>query len=194
MLILGSRFNETPVLSLQTGTELARTVKALVDPSNLTVVAYEVDGPLLDKKPSYLRVDEIRENGSLGMIIDSSDDLIEIDDVIRLRKLYDLNFDLIGMAVITEQRQKLGKIEDYTLESNSFVIQQLHVKRGFFKGITDTGLLIGRSQVVEINDNEVIVKSTARKLTEQPVMEATRHEYINPFRKPSTQTEATNTN
>lgn len=190
MLILGSRFNDTPVLSLQTGTELARTVKALVDPSNLTVVAYEVDGPLLDKKPSYLRVNEIRENGSLGMIIDSSDDLIEIDDVIRLRKLYDLNFDLIGMSVITEQRQKLGKIEDYTLESNSFVIQQLHVKRGFFKGITDTGLLINRTQVVEINDNEVIVKTTAKKLADQPVMQATRHEYINPFRKPSTQTES----
>lgn len=190
MLILGSRLNETPVLSLQTGTKLAHTTRALIDPSNLTVTAYEVEGPLLDMRPSFLRVNEIRENGSLGMIIDSSDDLVGLEDVIRLRALYDLNFELIGMPVLTEQRQKLGKVEDYTLESDSFVIQQLHIKRGFFKGITDTGLLIGRAQIVEITDHEIIVKSTARKIANNPVMEATRHEYVNPFRKPSPQVES----
>ena len=116
MLILGSRLNETPVLSLQTGTTLAHTTRALIDPSNLTVAAYQVDGPLLNMQPSFLRVNEIRENGSLGMIIDSSDDLVGLDDVIRLHALYDLNFELVGMPVLTEQRQKLGKVEDYTLD------------------------------------------------------------------------------
>ena len=190
MLILGSRLNETPVLSLQTGTTLAHTTRALIDPSNLTVAAYQVDGPLLNMQPSFLRVNEIRENGSLGMIIDSSDDLVGLDDVIRLHALYDLNFELVGMPVLTEQRQKLGKVEDYTLDSDSFVIQQIHVKRGFFKGITDTGLLIGRSQVVEITDHEIIVKSTAKKVANSPVMEATRHEYVNPFRTPLPQVDS----
>jgi uncharacterized protein YrrD len=192
MLVLSSKFIATPVLSLQTGTRIAQTVRPLVDPANLTISAFEVDGPLLVENPSFLRVNEIREIGSLGMIVDSSDDIIGLEDVIRLKNLYDLHFDLIGMPVITEDKQKLGKIEEYTLESGGFVIQQLRVKRGIFHGLTDTGLLISRSQVVNITDNEVIVKSTAKKV-HTPIMEATRHEYANPFRKPSPQVETSET-
>jgi hypothetical protein len=40
-------------------------------------------------------------------------------------------------------------VDDYTLDTSDFVIQQLNVKRGLFKSITDTGLLIDRSQIVE---------------------------------------------
>lgn len=189
MLVLSSRFNATPILSLQTGTRIAETVRPLVDPTNLTVSAYEVTGPLLVETPSFLRVNEIREIGSLGMIVDGSDELVGLDDVIKLRKLYDLQFDLIGMPVITEEKHKLGKVEDYIIESNSFVIQQLQVKRGLLKGLSDTGLLINRTQVISITDNEIIVRSTSKKVVE-PVMEATRYEYVNPFRKPSPQTEA----
>jgi len=194
MLMLSSRFNDTPVLSLQTGTRIAQTVRALVDPSNLTICAFEVEGQLLVEQPSFLRVDEIREIGSLGMIVDGSDDLVGLDDVIKLRKLYDLKFELIGMPVITEQKQKLGKVEEYTLESGSFVIQQLRVKRGLLRGLTDTGLLINRAQVISITDNEIIVQGTAKHLkAAMPVMEATRHEYVNPFRKQSPQVETSDT-
>lgn len=190
MLVLSSRFNATPILSLQTGTRIAQTMRSLVDPSNLTVTAFEVDGPLIVDRPSFLRVNEIREIGSLGMIVDSSDDLVGIDDVIKLKKLYDIQFELIGMAVITEDKKKLGKVEEYILDSESFVIQQLSVKRGLLRGLADTGLLIGRQQVVSITDNEIIVKSTATSAKKQPIMEAVRHEYVNPFRKPSTQVES----
>jgi len=193
MLVLSSRFIDTPILSLQTGTRIAQTVRALVDPSNLTISAFQVEGPLLVEQPSFLRVDEIREIGSLGMIVDGSDDLVGLDDVIKLRKLYDLQFELVGMRVITEQGHKLGKVEEYTLESGSFVIQQLRIKRGVIKSLTDTGLLINRSQVVSITDNEIIVRGTAKRVHAGPVTEATRHEYVNPFRKQSPQVETTTT-
>jgi uncharacterized protein YrrD len=193
MLVLSSRFNATPILSLQTGTRIAQTVRALVDPTNLSINAFEVEGPMLVEQPSFLRVNEIREIGSLGMIVDGSDELVGLDDVIKLRKLYDLSFDLIGMPVITEQKQKLGKVEEYTVDSDSFVIQQLRIKRGLLRGITDTGLLINRSQVISITDNEIIVQSTAKHVHAKPTMEATRHEYINPFRKSSPQVESSST-
>lgn len=185
MLVLGSRFLNTPVMSLQTGARLAETVRPVIDPTNLMIRAYEVDGPLLSERPAFIRTNEIREVASIGMIIDSNDDFVGLDDVIKLKELHKINFTLINMPVIDEHRHKLGKVEDYTLESNSFVIQQLHVKRGFLQGLTDTGLLIHRSQIVEINDNAIIVRSTGKKQTAQPVSEATRHEYVNPFRQPS---------
>lgn len=189
MLILGSRLLNTPVMSLQTGGRLGETQKPIIDPSNLKIVAFEVEGPLLSERPALLRVADIREMGRVGMIINSNDEIIGVHDVIKIEKLYDLNFPLLNMPVIDDRKHKLGKVEDYTIDTDSFVIQQLNVKRGFFKGLTDTGLLISRAQIIEINDNEIIVRSPTQKSVE-PMMQSSRNEFINPFRKqPTTEPE-----
>ena len=195
MLLLGSRLIHTPVMSLQTGTRLAQTTRPIIDPANLRILAYEVDGPLLAEKPSFIRTADIREYGRLGMIINGNDDLTTLDEVIHIKKLYDLNFALLGLQVIDDQKRKLGKISDYTLDTNDFVIKQLNVRRGFLKGITDTGLLINRSQIIEINNTSVIVRSASIKSVE-PVMQSLRGEFVNPFRtnKPRVENEAISTN
>lgn len=185
MLVLGSRIINAAVMSLQTGGRLANVEKPLIDPANLHIVAYEVSGPLLSQKPSFLRTADIREYGQLGIIIDSTDELIGLDDVIQVEKLYRLNFPLLGMLVIDENKKKLGKVDDYSLDTQLFVIQQLNVRRGILSGFNDTGFLIHRSQILEINDSAIIVKSSARKSIE-PVMNNLRAEFVNPFRKPQT--------
>lgn len=186
MLLIGSRLQHTPVMSLQTGTRLGHTIRPLIDPSNLRIVAYEIDGPLLAEKPSFLRTAEIREYGRLGMIINSNDDLISLDEVIQIQKLHELNFSLIGLQVIDNHKHRLGKVDDYTLDTSDFVIQQLNVKRGLFKSITDTGLLIDRSQIVEINATSIIVKAPSVKSAE-PIMQSIRNDFVNPFRRPTQQ-------
>jgi len=186
MLILGSRLINAPVMSLQTGTRLATTVKPVIDPANLRIIAYSVEGDLLVEKPSFIRTADIREYGHIGMIIDSNDELIGLDDVIQVKKVYELNFSLVGLPVIDENRRKLGKVSNYTLDTLDFVIQQIDVQRGFLKGLTDTGLLINRSQIIEINNSSIVVKSPSVKSSE-PVMNAIRSEFVNPFRNPSPQ-------
>lgn len=183
MLLLGSRLLSTPVMSLQTGNRLAQTVRAIIDPANLRIIAYEVEGPLLSETPAFIRTADVREYGRLGMIINSNDEFVGLDDVIKIKKIHDMGFNLIGLSVIDEHKHKLGKVEDYTLETGDFVIQQLTVKRGFFKGLTDTGLLVSRAQIIEINNTAVIVKAPSVKSAE-PVMQAMRSDFVNPFKTP----------
>jgi uncharacterized protein YrrD len=187
MLLLGSRLIGTPVMSLQTGTRLAETKRALIDPSNLKLVAYELDGPMLVERPSYVRIADVRELSGIGMIVDSSDEFIGADDVIAIKNLNDLGFVLDGMTVIDEMKHKLGKVEDYSIDTDSFIIQQLTIKRGVLKSLTDTALLVHRSQILEINDKNIVVRATAKKL--ESIEKETRLSYINPFRTPSPQVE-----
>jgi len=168
-------------MSLQTGTRLAHTVRPLIDPANLRLVAYEVDGPLLSHKPSYLRTADIREYGKLGMIINSADEFVNAEDIIQIKNLIHLGFNLIGISVVDERGRKLGKVEDYTLETGDFIIQQLNVRRGLLQSFSDTGLLIHRSQIVEINNKSIVVKSNDQKVS-APVVTALRDEFVNPFR------------
>lgn len=181
MLILGSRLIHTPVMSLQTGTKLASTERPIIDPANLHIIAYEVEGQLLTEQPTFLRTADIREYGRLGIIINSNDEFIGLEDVIKIKNIYSLNFNLLGLQVIDEHKQKLGKVDGYTLDTDTFMVQQLNVRRGFIRGITDTGLLINRSQIIEINNTTIIVKSPSVKSAE-PVMQAMRGEFVNPFR------------
>jgi uncharacterized protein YrrD len=75
-------------------------------------------------------------------------------------------------------------VEDYSIDTDSFIVQQLHVKQGMIKSLTDTSLLIHRSQIVEINDYSIIVKTTAKKL--DPITKPEKLTYLNPFRSTST--------
>lgn len=183
MLLQGSRLNDVPVMGLQTGTELAQTTRPIINPDTLEILAYEVTGPLLDIHPSLLRVIDVREFSDIGLIVDSSDEFIATDDVIKLEKIYNLNFLLVGMPVIDERKSKLGKITDFTLESNSFVIEQLNVKRPLLKSLGDTELLINRTQIVEITNDHVVVRSGEKK--PEPIMQTVRTNYANPFRNTS---------
>lgn len=180
MQIPGSKLIGTHILGLQTGTQLAVLKNPVIDPSNLKIEAYEVDGPLLNQRPSFIRIADVRELSDIGMIIDSNDEFIGADDVIVIDKLYKLGFRLIGLNVIDEMKNKLGKVADYTVDTGSFIIQQLSVKRGVIKSITDTELLIHRSQIVEINDREIIVNATPKKLEAVPKKTLN---YLNPFRQ-----------
>ncbi len=192
MLLNGSQLIGAPIMSLQTGAELARTKEAIVNPANLKVVAYEVEGSMLDQNPSLLLVDDIRELSDIGMIIDSSDEFVGTEDVIKLKPLYELHFSVLNKQVIDEDHKKIGKVDDYTIDIDSFVVQQLNVKRPLLRSLNDAEMLVHRSQIIEINDNEIIIKTGEIKQPETK-KEPGRH-YVNPFRQSSPQPESVDTN
>ena len=183
MLLLGSRLINTPIMGIQTGTKLATTKIPINDPANLKIIAYEVDGPMLNEKPSFIRIADVRELSNIGMIIDSSDEFFGKDDIISVRKLLNLNFHLVGLSVIDESKRKLGKIFDYSIDTDSFFVQQLNVKPSIIKSFSQSELLIHRNQIVEINDYSIIVKSASKKL--EPIEKSEKLSYINPFRATS---------
>jgi len=168
-------------MSLQTGSELARTKNAIIDPANLAVIAYELSGSRLTLHPTLLRMADVRELSDLGLIVDSEEEFVTEHDVVKLDEIYHMGFEPITMLVTDEKGKKLGHIIDYTLDTGGFFIQQLTVRRPFLRSLNDTELLIHRTQIIEINDKAIVVHSEAK------VPEPERHEvvgsYINPFRK-----------
>lgn len=185
MIIAGSRLLDAPVMGLQTGSELARTTRAIVDPGTLAILAYEISGPLVHEA-TLLRVADVREFSNLGLIVDSADEFVAPGDVIKLQEIYELGFEPLGMPVTDENRSKLGKVDSYTIETATFTIQQLSVKRPLLKSLNETELLIHRSQIIEINDKSIVVHSKAE--IPEPRLEQIRTSYVNPFRKSSPET------
>lgn len=185
MLINGFDLLNAPVMSLQTGGELARTTQAIINPHNLTIIAYEVAGPQLDHHPSYLRINDIREVSPVGVIIDSSEEFVLLEDIINQKDIYELHFTLEHKVVLDENRKKVGKVTSYNFEAGAFVIQQLTIQRPLLKSFNDSELIIHRSQIIEVTDHAIVIKAknTAK------IVPDTAKSYVNPFRQ-SPQAEA----
>ena len=183
MLLLASRLTNTPVMSLQTGAELAKTTDAVIDPATLQIVAYRVTGPMLNSENLLLRVEDAREFSDIGFIIDSNDDFIDGSDVIKINELLQLGFSLNNRHVTDEKRRNLGKITDYTVDVDSFYVQQLTVKRPLLKSFNDTELLVHRTQIIEINDQSIVVSSIAE--APEHTKATAPGSYVNPFRNQS---------
>lgn len=184
MLIRSTRLTDFPVLSLHIGGRIARVVAPIVDPHDLKIIAYRVDGPLVGREVGdILPTSSIREHSPIGFIVDSSDELVAADDIVRVRDVIALHFDLIGLKVVSRKGTKLGKVIDYTADADSGLIQQLIVQRPIFKALIDPELTISRSQIHEVTDYEVIVKDEESKIRKAAQADFVPN-FINPFREP----------
>lgn len=184
MLISYSRLIGAPILSIQAGGPIATIKNAIVDPDNLKILGFNLEGPLLNHTDAtILDVRSIREYSQLGMVIDNIDELVAPDDVIKIQKILELNFDLINLKVKTKKGTKLGHLVDYTVTSEDFVVQQIIVKRPLVKALVDPELTISRKEIVEITDYEVIVKDEEKVLKARAEKEDFVPNFVNPFRE-----------
>lgn len=184
MLVNNTRLINTPVYSVQTGAPIGFVSNPIVDPDSLKIIAFQLGGPLVNQSPaSILDVTSIREYSDIGMIIDDIDELVAPDDIIKIQEVLALNFDLVNLKVKTRKGSKLGRIIDFTVTPEDFVIQQIIVQRPAIKALVDPELVISRKEIVEITDYEVIVKDEEKVLKSRAEKEDFIPNFVNPFRE-----------
>ncbi|MDO4979219.1 MAG: PRC-barrel domain-containing protein [Candidatus Saccharibacteria bacterium] len=186
MVINSKSLLNCPVLSLHIEGETARTNSIIVDPDNLKIMAFGVSGPLTgrDGTGDILMTSSVRElNLRVGMIINSADEFVSRGEVVKLDKVLDLNFSLIGLNVVTKKGTKLGKVIDFTV-SEDFTVLQLIVKRPLMKALMDPELVISRKEIVAVDDYTVTVRDEEAKLMKQAVSpDDFVPNFVNPFRE-----------
>lgn len=180
-----------PVLSLHVGGEIARTKQAIIDPEDLKIIAYTLEGAIIQNDPevgNILDLADVRELSEKGFIVDSADVFTTRDDVVKLDEIMSLDFNLVGLKVVDQRGKKLGKIVDYTIDSGSFMVYQLIVQRPVMSSFIDPQLTINRSQIVEIDDFKVTIKHSTSQVKVKKPKEEPKEEFVpnfsNPFRKP----------
>lgn len=157
MLISSQELTDIPVMSLQTGAEIAVTSHPIYQKSSLNILAYSLDGPMLLAGSSFLRIEEIRELSDFGFIVDSSDDFIELEDIVTNREDYTQPLSLIGLKVVDTDGNKLGVVETAIISTDTFRVEQLQVRQPLMKSLANSNLLIGRSQIVSVSSQKITV-------------------------------------
>lgn len=170
MLLLGSSFAKIPILSLRTGAKVGNVVGHLINPHSLTVDALWIK-KLSGKTPHLLLPSFIRETSPKYIVINDEDALEDPDELVRLHKIIDMKYELLGKKVVSG-KLAIGKVIDYAVDSEHYTIQKLYASPSIWNTFKNSRLTIDRSQIVAVSHKKVIVEDTrirsGQKATSQP--------------------------
>ena len=156
MLLISNDLLNKQILSLRTNAPIASITGLIINPNNLKVEGFHCRDRY-DKSELVLVVQDIRETLPNGYVVNDHDVLVKVEDLIRLKEVINLNFNLIGKQVETISKHKVGKVSDYATEVGSMYIQKLYVSQPIYKNLGGGNLAIDRSQINEITPKRIII-------------------------------------
>jgi sporulation protein YlmC with PRC-barrel domain len=156
MLQLSARLLNKSVLSLRTGSVIASITGSIINPDNLKVEGFYCQDRF-DKQQLVLLYQDIRDILPQGYVVNDHDVLAEPEELVRLKKVMDLDFELLGKPVVTLSKDKVGKVSDYATETTTMYIQKIYVAQSIIKSLTGGSLSIDRTQINEITPRRIII-------------------------------------
>lgn len=156
MLKLSENLIGRPVMSLRTGQQIATTRAAIFNPDNLHIEGFYCSDKF-SRNELVLLYQDVRDVIPQGIVVNDHDVLTEPHELVRLKKIMDIGFELIGKQVVSLEKRKLGKVTDYATEIETMYVQKIYTSQGLLRGLTRGNLAIDRSQINEITDTKIIV-------------------------------------
>lgn len=157
MLTLGQSLVGRNILSLRIGRPIGVAGEPIINPNNLKIEGWHSLESGTKQTAILLSLD-VRDILPQGFVVNDNEALTDPSELVRLKDLIANDFTVIGKAVTTTSRKRLGKVTDYTFEKNGFFIQKLYVSQSLLKSFTGGALMIDRSQIVEITNRKIVVK------------------------------------
>ena len=157
MYALASRLLGLPVISLQTGEAVAVLQLPVVDPAALDLVAYRLESRHEDHL-YVLMIRDIRQMALDCVIIDSEEELVAADDIVRIQTLLEANYSPIAKLVFTDLGRRLGVVEDYTINLETSQIQKLYVKQALWRSWFGASLIVDRTQIIDVTPKQIVVR------------------------------------
>jgi len=157
MLLLSESILNRPVMSLRTGGTIATSTGIILNPDNLKIEGLYCSDKE-SKKDLVLLFQDIRNIVSKGIVVNDHEALSSPDILVRLKKLLEINYQLLGKNVVTVSKSRVGKVKDFALEAETFYIQKLYVTKSLVTNIMGEQLSVDRSQIVEITDKNIVIQ------------------------------------
>jgi|JI10StandDraft_1071094.scaffolds.fasta_scaffold12175_7 sporulation protein YlmC with PRC-barrel domain len=157
MLKLASNLYDLPIVSLRTGARIGTAQKPILNPNNLKIEGWYALS-IYEKGVKVLPSAEVREITRLGIAVNDHEAITDPSELIRMKNVLDINFELLGKSVVTQSRKHLGKVEDYASDLESFFVHRLYVKPRAISILTKDQLTVDRQQIVEITNKKIVIK------------------------------------
>lgn len=165
-------------MSLRTGGPIGTVISPIINPTNLKIEGWLVDD-YMQRQRGVLLSQDIRDIIVQGFVVNDHESISDPAELVRLKPIMDLNFEVIGKVVVTQNKHRIGKIKDYALEKDTFFIQKLYTEQPLLRSLNGSSAIVDRSSIVEVNNHKIIV-SDATKAAKPTVVSQPAQPAINP--------------
>jgi sporulation protein YlmC with PRC-barrel domain len=161
MYALASKLIGLPILSLQNAEAITQVKGLVMEIKSLEVIALTCEPrPQLAKQPVLLMRD-VRQVAIDCLLVNAAEDLVEAEDIVRLAPLLERDFQPQGLRVVTDMKRRVGRVEDYTINLQTYHLQKLYVRRSVLHSWMGASLIIDRAQIIEVSEREIIVRDAS---------------------------------
>jgi uncharacterized protein YrrD len=157
MLLQSNQLEGASVVSLHTGQVIGQLDKPIIDPHKLEVAGFYCLQPRNKDESMVLLTQDIRDITPGKVLINSADEITSASHLIRLEETIKIGFSIVGKPVRTESKKRLGKVEDYVVDTDTFEVQKIYVKQSLLKNFTVHSLVIDREQIIDVTDRQITV-------------------------------------
>ncbi len=164
VLVISEAIANKRIMSIHAGGAIASVDMAIIDPSNLKISAFSVYAKGLQYF-SVIHSSDIREWSSLGVVINSEDDIMEVDENMpKLKQLIESKFELDGINVRTTSGKRLGKVRSYIFETDGFFVVKLYIEKTGLLSLLNQTLIVERDAVVNVTNKFIVISDEASKI------------------------------
>lgn len=158
MFQLSQAFVPRPVMSLRTGGKIATTTSSIINPNNLKIEGFYCQDQFEKKKQLVLLAQDIRDVIDNGLVVNDHEVLAQPTELVRLKEVLQINFQLVGKPVFTDTQKRIGKVMDFAVDKDTLYVQKLYVSQSLIKNLAGGNLSVDRSQIVEITNRKIVIK------------------------------------
>lgn len=157
MLSLSASLVTKPIMSLQTGAPVGGTIGVIINPNNLKIEGFYCQDRF-EKKQKILLSQDIRDVLPQGIVVNDHHSLTDPEELVRLKDVIELQFELIGKPVYTVSKVRVGKIVDFAADTETLYIQKLYVARSLLKSLGTGQLSVDRTKIIEITNKKIVIQ------------------------------------
>lgn len=160
MLIHAKKIIGLPVLEGISGTKIDVVKNIIVDPESGKILAFLVSKSFPWQKNRIVHYKDVTEIFTDGVLVKSRDSVIGANEVFKIDDILNKKIFLIGSAVLTQNGQKIGALEDFLFDTLFQNILTLTVKKRF----SAEKRIIGAERILSILRKKIIIRDTILKV------------------------------
>lgn len=149
-------------MSLRTSGQVGTAIAMIINPNNLKVEGWYVQDQFSGKNLILLSSD-VRDIAKQRLIINDHEVLSEPEELIRLKPIMEIGFDLIGKQVVSQSGKNYGKVSDFAVEIQSLLVKKIYASQSIIKSLSGGNNSIDRTQIIEITNRRIIIDDPTEK-------------------------------
>jgi len=151
MLIELSKLVGMPVGSLNEGAFVGSVRQTVISPGDAKLIGFTIKIGSIFSKILVVSFQDVVDIDQGGVVINSRDNLVEKEEIVRVGEILKHKFNLIGLKAVSKDKQNLGRVQDAVVETQSGDILRLYTSRMYQNRVFE------RSKIDKITWREVVL-------------------------------------